>query len=138
MFNENGLGDHGTDTTRPPESGKSNDNMDKKDNEIAHIGIVSRMANAMNVAQINNSPCTGDTWIRSRMRSSILGYPNAKFFAAFVPVADLPVQEGTKSKDLRMKEKVWIRRAEIASKLNQECVGYFLPFCVRFILRQCS
>jgi hemin uptake protein HemP len=51
MFNENGLGDHGADTARPPESGKSNDNMDKKDNEIAHISIVSRTANAMNMAQ---------------------------------------------------------------------------------------
>jgi hypothetical protein len=42
--------------------------MDKKDNEIAHIGIVSRMANATNVAQINNSPCTG-----SNLKSYALG-----------------------------------------------------------------
>jgi len=47
MFDKNGLGCHGTETARPPESGKRNNHMDKKDNEIAHIGIAAKTANAM-------------------------------------------------------------------------------------------
>jgi hypothetical protein len=48
MLNENGLGDHRTNSTRTAESRKCNDNMDEKDNEIAHLSIVARTAKARN------------------------------------------------------------------------------------------
>jgi len=40
MFNENRLGDHRTDAARTTESGKRNDDMDEKDDQITHLGIV--------------------------------------------------------------------------------------------------
>jgi hypothetical protein len=48
MFDENGLGDHRTNSVRTAESGKCNDKMDEKDNEIANLGIVARSATAGN------------------------------------------------------------------------------------------
>jgi len=42
MFDENRLRNHRADTARPPESGKRNDNMHKKDDETTHFSIVSR------------------------------------------------------------------------------------------------
>jgi hypothetical protein len=48
MFNENGLSNNRTDTARSPESEKRNDNMDEKDDEIAHLSILARTAKAMN------------------------------------------------------------------------------------------
>jgi hypothetical protein len=47
MFDEDGLGDHGADIARPPESVKRNDSMDEKDDEVAHFDIVTKTANAM-------------------------------------------------------------------------------------------
>jgi hypothetical protein len=46
MFDENGLGDQGTDTAWAPESGKRNNDMDKKDDEVAHRGIAAGIANS--------------------------------------------------------------------------------------------
>ena len=37
LLDENGLGDNGTDAARTQESGKSSDDMDEKDDEIAHL-----------------------------------------------------------------------------------------------------
>jgi hypothetical protein len=47
MFNEHRYRDHQADVARKPESRRRNDNMDKKDNEIAHLSIVTKTANAM-------------------------------------------------------------------------------------------
>jgi hypothetical protein len=48
MFDENGFGDHRTNSARTAESKKRNDNMDEKDNEIVHLSIVARTAKARN------------------------------------------------------------------------------------------
>jgi len=48
MFDENGLGNHGTDAARAPDSKERNNDMDEKDDEIAHLGIVARRRNAGN------------------------------------------------------------------------------------------
>ena len=50
MLDKNGLGDHRTDAARTPESGKSSDDMDEKDDEIAHLSIIARTANLRNCA----------------------------------------------------------------------------------------
>jgi len=42
LLDENGLGDYGTDAARTQESGKSSDDMDEKDGEIAHLLIVTK------------------------------------------------------------------------------------------------
>ena len=46
-FDENGLGDHGADSARTPESGKHSDNMDEKNDEAARFCMVTKIANAM-------------------------------------------------------------------------------------------
>ena len=45
-----------TDTARTQESGKSSDDMDEKDDEIAHLSILARTANPRNGVAISNSP----------------------------------------------------------------------------------
>jgi hypothetical protein len=42
MFDEDGLGNYGTDPTRTRKSGDGREEMDEKDHEIAHIRIVAR------------------------------------------------------------------------------------------------
>ncbi len=42
MFDENGLGNYGTDAARTRKSGDGRDEMDEKDHEIAHFLIVAR------------------------------------------------------------------------------------------------
>jgi hypothetical protein len=42
MFNENGLGNHGTDAARTRKSGDGGEEMDEKDQEIAHFRMVAR------------------------------------------------------------------------------------------------
>ena len=56
LFKENGLGDHRADAARTQESGKSSDDMDEKDDEIAHLSILARTANPRNGVAISNSP----------------------------------------------------------------------------------
>jgi hypothetical protein len=41
LLDENGLGNHRTDASRTQEPGKSSDDMDEKDDEIAHLQIVT-------------------------------------------------------------------------------------------------
>jgi hypothetical protein len=48
LLDENGFGDYRTDAARTQESGTSNDDVDEKDDEIAHLGILARMANTRN------------------------------------------------------------------------------------------
>jgi hypothetical protein len=48
MLSENGLDDHRTDAARPAKPEKRNDEMDEKNDKIAHIGILARTATAMN------------------------------------------------------------------------------------------
>ena len=42
MFDEDGLGNYGTDAARTRKSGDGRDEMDEKDHEIAHSLIVAR------------------------------------------------------------------------------------------------
>jgi hypothetical protein len=42
MFDEEGLGNYGTEAARPRQSGDGRDEMDEKDHEIAHLRIVAR------------------------------------------------------------------------------------------------
>jgi len=42
MFDENGLGNYGTDSARTRQSGDGGEEMDEKDQEIAHCRIVAR------------------------------------------------------------------------------------------------
>ncbi len=42
MFDEDGLGNYGTDAAGTCKSGDGRDEMDEKDHEIAHIRIVAR------------------------------------------------------------------------------------------------
>jgi hypothetical protein len=39
LLDENGFGDYRTDAARTQESGTSSDDMDEKDDEIAHLSI---------------------------------------------------------------------------------------------------
>jgi hypothetical protein len=41
LLDEYGLGDHRAEAARTQESGKSSDDMDEKDDEIAHLLIVT-------------------------------------------------------------------------------------------------
>jgi hypothetical protein len=50
LLDKNGLGDHRTDAARTPESGKRSEDMDEKDDEIAHLSIIARTANLRNCA----------------------------------------------------------------------------------------
>jgi hypothetical protein len=42
LLDENCLGDNGTDAARTQESGKSSDDMDEKDDGIAHLLIIAK------------------------------------------------------------------------------------------------
>ena len=42
MFDENGLGNYGTDAARTRQPGDGGEEMDEKDHEIAHCRIVAR------------------------------------------------------------------------------------------------
>ena len=42
MFDENGLGDDGTDSAGPKEPGEGGDDMDEKDENVAHVGIIAK------------------------------------------------------------------------------------------------
>jgi len=50
LFDENGLGDDRTDAARPQEPGERSDDMNEKDDEIAHLIILPRTANLQNRA----------------------------------------------------------------------------------------
>jgi hypothetical protein len=46
MFEQNGFCDYRAYAARSPEPANGNEDMDEKDNEIAHISILSRTAKA--------------------------------------------------------------------------------------------
>jgi hypothetical protein len=50
LLDENGLGDHRADAARTQESGKSSDDMDEKDDEVAHVNILAETAYLRNCA----------------------------------------------------------------------------------------
>ena len=58
MFDEDGLGNYGTDATRTRKSGDGRDEMDNKGHEIAHFLIVARNRKLADFRQISNSPWT--------------------------------------------------------------------------------
>jgi photosystem II stability/assembly factor-like uncharacterized protein len=62
LLHENGLSDHRTDAARTPESGKSSEGMNEKDDELAHPSILARTANPRNCAA--NQQFASDTWGR--------------------------------------------------------------------------
>ena len=41
MLDEDGLGNYGTDAARPRKSGDGDEEMDEKDDEIAHVRMVA-------------------------------------------------------------------------------------------------
>jgi hypothetical protein len=50
LLDKNGLGDHRTDAARTPESRKRSEDMNEKDDEIAHLSILARTAKPRNYA----------------------------------------------------------------------------------------
>jgi len=42
MLKENGLGDDGTDAAGPQKPGEGGNDMDEKDENIAHVGIIAK------------------------------------------------------------------------------------------------
>ena len=54
-FDEHGFRDHQADTARIPESGKRNDSMEEKDNEIAHLSIVTNQVMQRIVVQVGSN-----------------------------------------------------------------------------------
>ena len=52
MFDEHGLRNYGTNPTRSGQSSKSNDEMNEKDDKIAHLGIVSKPHNVRTSAYL--------------------------------------------------------------------------------------
>jgi hypothetical protein len=42
LLDENGLGDHRAEAARTQESGEGSDEMDEKDDEIAHLLIITK------------------------------------------------------------------------------------------------
>jgi hypothetical protein len=59
MFDEEGLSKYGTDAPRTGKSDEGCDEMDEKDDEIAHFRILAGTENSRNSGQISNSPWTG-------------------------------------------------------------------------------
>jgi hypothetical protein len=82
LFNENGPGYHRTDAARIPASGKRNDNMNEKNDGIAHFSIVAGTAKARNCCANRHKlvirhrqawiacPCSPRAGRRLRSRSS--------------------------------------------------------------------
>ena len=58
MFDEDRLGNYGTDAAATRESDDGREEMDEKDRKVAHFSIVARTENSRNSGQICNSPCT--------------------------------------------------------------------------------
>ena len=56
LLDENGLGDERTDAARTQEAGERSDDMNKKDDEIAHLTILPRTANPQELCATTNSP----------------------------------------------------------------------------------
>jgi len=42
MFDENGLGDSGTETAGPQKPGEGGKDMDENDQNVGHVGIIAR------------------------------------------------------------------------------------------------
>ena len=61
MFDEDGLGNYGTDAARTRKSGDGREEMDEKDHEIAHFRIVARNRKLAEFRAISNSPWTGSS-----------------------------------------------------------------------------
>jgi hypothetical protein len=56
MLDEKGLSNYGTDAARNCQSGEGGDEMDEKDDEVAHSRIIARSEKPQNSGQISNSP----------------------------------------------------------------------------------
>ena len=50
LFDKNGLGDNRAEAARAQKSGESSDDMDEKDDEIAHLSILANTAKPTNCA----------------------------------------------------------------------------------------
>jgi len=64
MFDENGLGDQAADASRSAESEKRSDDMNKKDDEISCLGIVTKTADPMacGAVWLNLTIARTDVW----------------------------------------------------------------------------
>ena len=56
LLDENGLSDDRTNATWTQESDERSDDMNEKDDEIAHLSILTRTAKVQECQQIINSP----------------------------------------------------------------------------------
>ena len=56
LFDENGLSDDRTDSARTHEPGERSDDMNEKDDEIAHLNILARTAKLQELGSASNSP----------------------------------------------------------------------------------
>jgi len=65
LLDENGLSDDRTNATWTQESDERSDDMNEKDDEIAHLTILARTANPQELCAASNSRLTG---MRSSMR----------------------------------------------------------------------
>jgi hypothetical protein len=58
MFHENRLGKDRAQTSGADDAEKRGDQMDEKNNQIAHFGMLARGEDGLTLAQFNNSPPT--------------------------------------------------------------------------------
>jgi hypothetical protein len=56
LLDENGLGDDRTDSARTQKLKERSDDMNEKDDEIAHLTILARTANLQELGGASNSP----------------------------------------------------------------------------------
>jgi hypothetical protein len=59
LFDEQRLGKDGTDASRPSKPDDGDNQMNQKDEDIAHPGMVSKPEKHLILAQFSNSPWTG-------------------------------------------------------------------------------
>src|SRR6516162_1418733 len=68
MFDEQRLGNDGTEASRPCKPDDGDNHMKEKDEDIAHSGMVSKPEKTTNFAQFSNSPWTGSDGALSLFR----------------------------------------------------------------------
>lgn len=80
MSGQNGLGNHRPHAARTKQEEKRRDEMNKRDDDLAHQDIVNNMAKSAELLLISNSPGTGSGVIRT---PSGLANDAHQFFAKF-------------------------------------------------------
>jgi hypothetical protein len=72
MLEQKRLGDDGTGTARSEQASQGSDEIDKKDDQIAHHSILAGQEIPTNYGRNNNSPARWETRCPSRTESSPL------------------------------------------------------------------